>query len=220
MPGSSSVLKALPPPGALALPGVFSGPWPWLQYLPGPGPSPAEGTSGERGHQPGRGLGGGVPVATQGLLQATASRRRWASSLLSLPCPAGARLPRSPSEPAGGPLQNPISTCSPPRPSEALQALRWVSPTGLGLVTVGLARSSAEGEGEGEAGISDPFPRIQWEEVGHTWSLDSGTFSGTLLPEGSLGWALFPVLWLRQGGGRFTLRSSPIAIFPYSIFFS
>lgn len=65
------------------------------------------------------------------------------------------------------------------------------------LVTVGLARSS--GEGEGEAGISDTVPRIQWEEVGHTWSLDSGTFSGTLLPESSSGWALFPVLSLRQG---------------------
>lgn len=184
-------------------------PWPFLVSFPAHGSgystclglvlAPLRGPAGSRSISQGRGLGGGVPVATQGPLAAAASHRSWASSLLSLPRPAGVCLRAAPSEPAGGLCRTRVSACSPhPDPPEALQALRGSAHRPRSsLVTVGLARSS--GEGEGEAGISDTVPRIQWEEVGHTWSLDSGTFSGTLLPESSSGWALFPVLSLRQG---------------------
>lgn len=161
------------------------------------------GPAGSRSISQGRGLGGGVPVATQGPLEAAASHRSWASSLLSLPRPAGVCLRAAPSEPLVSRLGASAEPASPPAaPTQTL--LRLFRPfvgqphrPRSSLVTVGLACSS--GEGEGEAGISDTVPRIQWEEVGHTWSLDSGTFSGTLLPESSSGWALFPVLSLRQG---------------------
>lgn len=157
-------------------------------------------------------LGSGAPVATQG--PSDAVPRKPASSLLSVPCPAGVCLLCSLRELAGA-LEHGSPPVPSPRPFGGSVPQVTLLPGDSTWPALAVrARLASQLPVPAYGGKSWVTPGL-WTLV-HSVSPESSSWE----PRVPGGWALFPALWLRQCqvlGGSFTLTSSPMALFPYSV---